>query len=121
MKFEPVLNAQIISTFVAAIIACLVAFNVPITNDQRIALLSLVGAICAIFFGGAVVARNNVYPVEKVEDEIVPEAFRAGINSARLGDAASPGGVRTYANADAIDARMGDIPPARPQQGGIRG
>lgn len=85
-KFEPVLNSFTISTLVTAVIAVCVAFNVPITDEQRNALLALVAAICVVFGLGATVARNNVYPVEKVEDEIVPEAFRAGVNSSRLGD-----------------------------------
>lgn len=66
-KFEPVLNATILSAGATAIITCLVAFNVPITNDQRGALLGLVGVIIAIFFGGGVIARSNVVPVAKVE------------------------------------------------------
>lgn len=86
-KFEPVLNSFTISALVAAAITCAVAFNVPITEEQRNALLGLVAAVCVIFGLGATVARNNVYPVDKVEDEIVPEAFRAGINSSRLADA----------------------------------
>lgn len=87
-KFEPVLNAQIISTFVAAIITCLVAFNVPITEDQRNALLGLVAAVCAIFFGGAVIARSNVVPVAKVE-RIESEAMARGAQNALSGQPAS--------------------------------
>lgn len=85
-KFEPVLNSFTISALVTAVITVAVAFNVPITEEQRNALLGLVAAVCIIFGLGATVARNNVYPVDRVEDEIVPEAFRAGVNHAQLGE-----------------------------------
>lgn len=82
MKFEPVINERIISSLVAAIITCLVAFNVPITDDQRGGLLGLVAVIGVIFFGGAIVTRSNVYPVDKVEQQIIPAAKAAGANEA---------------------------------------
>lgn len=83
-KFEPVLNAQILSAFVAAIITALVAFNVPITEDQRNALLGLAGVIIAIFFGGGVIARSNVVPVAKVE-RLEQEAMARGAQNALSG------------------------------------
>lgn len=78
MKFEPVINRAVVSTLAAAILTTLVAFNVPITSDQRTALLGLVAAVCAIFFGGAIVARSEVYPVDKVEQKIIPMAKQEG-------------------------------------------
>lgn len=57
MDVEPVL----VSNLVAAAIALAVAFGAPITQEQQQAVLGLVGVIVAIFFGGAVVARNRVY------------------------------------------------------------
>jgi hypothetical protein len=87
-KFEPVINAQILSAFVSAIITCLVAFNVPITQDQRNALLALAGVIIAIFFGGGVIARSNVTPNAKVE-RLINEAKIEGAQNlaAHLGGA----------------------------------
>lgn len=72
-KFEPLLNAQTISAVASAIITVLVAFNAPITTEQRDALLLLVGAIIAIFGLGTVAARNAVTPTEKVADEILAQ------------------------------------------------
>ena len=57
MDVEPVL----ISNLVAAVIALAVAFNAPISQGQQQSIMALVAAIVAIFFGGAVVARNRVY------------------------------------------------------------
>lgn len=57
MDVEPVL----VSNLVAAVIALAIAFNAPITQGQQQAIMSLVAAVCAIFLGGAVVARNRVY------------------------------------------------------------
>ena len=57
MDVEPVL----VSNLVAAAIAVAVAFGAPITQEQQQAVLGLVAVIVAIFFGGAVVARNRVY------------------------------------------------------------
>lgn len=57
MDTEPVL----IMNLIAAAIALLVAFNVPMSQGQQQAIMGLVAAICAIYFGGAVVARNRVY------------------------------------------------------------
>lgn len=57
MDIEPVL----VSNLVAAAIAVAVAFGAPITQEQQQAVLGLVAVIVAIFFGGAVVARNRVY------------------------------------------------------------
>ena len=71
-KYEPLINASTVSSIVSAVLAAAVAFNVPITDDQRNALLALVVAIGAIFWTGTVVARNQVTPVDKVEENIIP-------------------------------------------------
>jgi len=57
MDVEPVLLTNV----VAAIVALLVAFNVPLTPDQRDAILKLVAAIVAIYGASAAVARSRVY------------------------------------------------------------
>jgi hypothetical protein len=57
MAIEPVM----VTNLVAALMALLVAFNVPLTDDQRQAVMQLVGAIVAIYLGSALVARSRVY------------------------------------------------------------
>ena len=57
MDIEPV----VVSNLVAAIIALAVAFNAPISQGQQQAIMGLVAAIVAIYFGSAIVARNRVY------------------------------------------------------------
>lgn len=63
-QFEPVLNSATIQALAAAIITLLVAFNIGLTTDQQNAIMGVVVAICAIIFGGSVVARSRVTPVE---------------------------------------------------------
>lgn len=57
MDIEPVLVTNVI----AAVVALLIAFNVPITPEQREAILKLVAAIVAIYGASAAVARSRVY------------------------------------------------------------
>jgi hypothetical protein len=53
LQDEPVL----ITTLVGAVISLLVVFGVPITADQKTAIVLVVTALCAIF------ARSQVTPV----------------------------------------------------------
>lgn len=71
-KFEPLLNAYTITALASAILTVAVAFNVPITPDERDALLGLVAAVIGIFGLGVVAARNVVTPVAKVQSNIIP-------------------------------------------------
>lgn len=57
MSKEPVL----VTNLIAAVIAVLVAFQVPVTPDQQKAILTLVAAIVAIYAAAAGVARSRVY------------------------------------------------------------
>ena len=72
MQIEPV----VVTNLVAALIALAVAFNAPITQGQQQAIMGLVGAIVAIFFGGALVARSKVYSPETMK-RLVGEAQEA--------------------------------------------
>lgn len=60
MKNEPVVTVATITALVAALIALVVAFGVPLTEDQKTAILSLVTVAAPIVV--AVVARRHVTP-----------------------------------------------------------
>lgn len=68
-KYEPVLNKELIVSLVSAVIACLVAFGLPFSNDQKVAVLTLVGVVCTMFFGGGVVVRSLVTPTAKLDEQ----------------------------------------------------
>lgn len=68
--------------FVAALMALLVAFSVPLTDDQQKAVLAVVTATLALI--QAEVTRANVYAPETVE-RIEDEAFAEGHSAAYSG------------------------------------
>lgn len=70
MKKEPVISVGSISAGVAAVIALIVAFGVPVTEDQQIAILGVVAAVGPI--AAAVVTRRFVSPAK-------PNTHRADI------------------------------------------
>lgn len=74
MNLEPVLVTQL----VAAILSLAVAFGAPITDDQRQAVLQVVGIVVAIFLGGAVVARSHAYAPATVQ-QVAAEAYEQGL------------------------------------------
>lgn len=74
MNLEPVLFTQL----VAALLALAVAFGVPVTEEQRQAILQVVGIVVAIFLGGAVVARSKAFAPATV-DRLTAEAYEQGI------------------------------------------
>lgn len=61
MKSEPVVTVASITAAVAALIGVLVAFGVPLTDDQQKALLALVAVVAPLV--AAVIARRKVTPV----------------------------------------------------------
>lgn len=63
MKSEPVFTVNNITGIVTAILGLLVAFNVPLTDDQQKALIA-VAAIAAPFVA-SLIARQKVTPVVK--------------------------------------------------------
>ena len=79
MQLEPVLVTQL----VASVLALAVAFGVPVTEEQRQAILQVVGIIVAIFLGGAVVARSKAYAPATVEREKAA-AYEQGVQATRL-------------------------------------
>lgn len=74
MNLEPVLVTQLI----AAILSLAVAFGAPITDEQRQAVLQVVGIVVAIFLGGAVVARAHAYAPDTVR-KVEALAYQRGI------------------------------------------
>ena len=63
MKNEPAITIGTISAAVSAVIALLVAFGVPLTEDQQIAILGVVASLGPIV--AAVITRNFVSPAAK--------------------------------------------------------
>ncbi len=63
MNNEPVITIASITAGVAAIIACLVAFGVDLSNDQTVAILAVVGVVGPLI--AAFLARGKVTPVGK--------------------------------------------------------
>lgn len=68
--------------FVSALIMLLIAFNVPVTDEQKAAILAIVTAGLALL--QAEVTRANVYAPETVE-RIEDEAFAEGHSAAYSG------------------------------------
>ena len=60
MKYEPLISISSIVAAATAIIALLVAFGVPLTEDQKVAILGLVGVIAPVIV--ALVTRGKVTP-----------------------------------------------------------
>lgn len=59
MKTEPVISTATITAAVSAVIGVLVAFGVPLTDDQKIAVLALVGVAAPLV---VILARKYVTP-----------------------------------------------------------
>lgn len=62
MKNEPVITAATVAAVITAILALLKAFGVPISDDQAVALVGVVGPVATLI--AAVIARGRVTPVE---------------------------------------------------------
>ena len=60
MKYEPLISISSIVAGATAVIALLVAFGVPLTEDQKVAILGLVGVIAPVIV--ALVTRGKVTP-----------------------------------------------------------
>lgn len=60
MNSEPVLTAASVAALVTAVVALLKAFGVPISDDQAIALVGVVGPVATI--AAALFARSKVTP-----------------------------------------------------------
>ena len=60
MKYEPIISVSSIVAAATAVIALLVAFGVPLTEDQKVAILGLVGVLAPVIV--ALVTRGKVTP-----------------------------------------------------------
>ena len=60
MKYEPLVSVSSIVAAATAVIALLVAFGVPLTEDQKVAILGLVGVLAPVIV--ALVTRGKVTP-----------------------------------------------------------
>ena len=60
MKYEPLISVSSIVAAATAIVALLVAFGVPLTEDQKVAILGLVGVLAPVIV--ALVTRGKVTP-----------------------------------------------------------
>ena len=60
MKQEPLISISSIVAGATAVIALLVAFGVPLTEDQKVAILGLVGVLAPVIV--ALVTRGKVTP-----------------------------------------------------------
>ena len=60
MKYEPLISVSSIVAGATAIVALLVAFGVPLTQDQKVAILGLVGVLAPVIV--ALVTRGKVTP-----------------------------------------------------------
>ncbi len=60
MKYEPLISISSIVAAATAIVALLVAFGVPLTEDQKVAILGLVGVLAPVIV--ALVTRGRVTP-----------------------------------------------------------
>jgi len=62
VKKEPAITIGTISAAVAAVLALLVAFGIPVTDDQQTAILGVVAALGPIVTG--LIVRRKVSPAQ---------------------------------------------------------
>jgi hypothetical protein len=65
MNNEPVMTAAGIAAVVGAVLVLAASFGMPLTEEQRTAILTVVGALAPILLG--LWARSQVTPVAKLE------------------------------------------------------
>lgn len=96
MSSEPLVTVASITAGVAAIIALLVSFGVPVTPEQQTAILGVVAVVAPIIV--AIVARGSVTPNARVVESVTPAGVvEAGVANElptgkyvrRLGDGAA--------------------------------
>ena len=81
MKTEPVVTIASITAAVAALIALLTAFGVPLSDDQQKAILALVAVAAPLV--AAVLARRHVTPESKLVTPEPPADTVARVNDER--------------------------------------
>ena len=70
MSSEPLVTVASITAGVAAIIALLVSFGIPVTPEQQTAILGVVAVVAPVVV--ALVARGRVTPNTRVVESVTP-------------------------------------------------
>jgi hypothetical protein len=73
---EPALTVGAITGTISAVVALLVAFGLPVTQEQQNALIALAGALFVLIPGVSAIIRGLVYSPNTV-DNIVEETVDA--------------------------------------------
>lgn len=76
---EPAVTVASITAAVAAVLALLAAFGLPVSPEQQTAILGVVAVIGPLVVG--VLARRFVVPVSKLPAEGEPDSDPDGLNS----------------------------------------
>ena len=70
-RYEPVVITNVITGLVTAFIVLFIAFGVPITEEQKAAILTLVSGLALVI--ATYVARDKVTPMAKLEDKNIKD------------------------------------------------
>ena len=81
MNREPVAIIGALTAAVAAVLGLLVAFGLPITEEQQSAILAAIGPVAALIVGAAFLIRSKVYAPATVE-KIAADAHKDGVEEA---------------------------------------
>ena len=76
MKNEPAITVASITAGVTALLALLAAFGLPLTEEQRTAILGVVAVLAPLAVG--LIARRSVTPSAKVAAKVEGERVVAG-------------------------------------------
>lgn len=100
---EPLITVSTITTMVAAVVSLLVAFKVPLSEQQQTAILGVVAVAAPLAVG--LLARSQVTPNAKVVEVDDNGVVRAGEAS----DVLAPGDrIRTIGSGDEPGYPMGE-------------
>ncbi|WP_058234984.1 hypothetical protein [Devriesea agamarum] len=99
MRTEPVLSTATITSAAAAIIALLIAFGIPITEDQKVALIGVIAVIAPL-----IVAITRRYVTPNVN--VVEHARGGEVIAGPANEAAPTGTVIRPTGSHAFDAEL---------------
>lgn len=77
LKAEPAVIVSTLTAVVTAIIGLLVAFGIDVSEEQKNAIITAIGAIVPMIFLTGVIIRQTVYSPATVE-KIADAQYRAG-------------------------------------------
>lgn len=81
-KNEPLITVASVTAVITAVVGLLVAFGVPLTDEQQTAILAVVAAVAPLAVG--LVARQLVTPNGKVVEYVVGSTVVAGQANERV-------------------------------------